>query len=268
MKKKITLVGAADSLGVPYTRDNIAHEGFYEMLEKDLRRCFELTSINCFHMSTNNDNKYIRKLVLEDLTLADVKQSQDKMLRKCKYSGIYPFLELPKSFLGYYKAEDVDKEIVVRDCIRNGKAIFIYSAFVNDLLKARGLSLFKLLNSQKLKRELTKVDIKPVINELKGNLEILFSLNSEMELYIVGLFVPTRIKRIRKGLADFVKMVNREFEKVAVEYEGKVFVVNNENLSEECFNDIDFHPNRKGHEKMYENLSRVVSSNFCNKADN
>lgn len=33
-----------------------------------------------------------------------------------------------------------------------------------------------------------------------------------------------------------------------------VTFVNNDNLSSEDFNNIDFHPNKKGHEKIYRNF--------------
>lgn len=151
MKKNLVLIGAADSIGVPYTRDNHNHMVFFEMIEETLAQEYNITTINCFHMSSNNDNHYIESLISNDISLFEIKDSQNKMLKKCKYSGIYPYLELPKNFLNYYKPKEEDKQIIIKEYIKNNDTIFIYSAFVNDLLKSQKLSLFKLLRPGKIK---------------------------------------------------------------------------------------------------------------------
>lgn len=252
--KRIVLIGGVDSIGVPYSRDNKKHVGFFEMLEEHLQKDNEVTTINCFHMSTNNDNKYIKRILTEDITLYDVKISQNAMLKKCKYSGIYPFLEMPKSFLEHYQVNEDDKNIMVKDILKNNEAIFVYSAFVNDLLKSRNLSLFKLLNPQKINKELKSVNIDFVLEGMEENVVNLIKLNRKIKIYIIGLFIPTKINLIRDSLKDFIISVNKEFKKIADKYPKNVIFVNNENLVYEDFNNIDFHPNKKGHLKIYNNL--------------
>ena len=121
MKKNLVLIGAADSIGVPYTKDNYDHKVFFEMIEKELFKKYNVISINCFHMSTNNDNRYIDSLISNDISLLDIKNSQNQMLKKCKYSGIYPYLELPKHFLNHYKTNDADEKIIVKNYIKNNE---------------------------------------------------------------------------------------------------------------------------------------------------
>ena len=77
--KKIFLIGAADSIGVPYSRDNKSHQGFFEMIEEELSKKYNVTTINCFHMSTNNDNQYINKIINSNISLSDIKNSQNQM---------------------------------------------------------------------------------------------------------------------------------------------------------------------------------------------
>ncbi len=253
MKKKLVLVGAADSIGVPYTKDNQDKKDFFEMIEEKLSEKYDITSINCFHMSTNNDNKYIYRLIFDNVSLLDIKNSQNQMLKKCKYSGIYPYLELPRSFLKHYKISNGDEKIIVKDYIRNDNTIFIYSAFVNDLLKSKNLSLFKLLRPGKIKKELKKINIDNVIGDLENNIENLITINPKIRIFIIGLFVPTKILYIRNNLKEFIYSVNEIFSKISEKYDN-VTLVNNDNLSVEDFNNIDFHPNRKGHEKIYYNF--------------
>ena len=70
MKKRIVLIGAADSIGVPYSKDNYDNKGFFEMIEQYLSSNYEVVTINCFHMSTNNDNKYIIKIINNNILTA------------------------------------------------------------------------------------------------------------------------------------------------------------------------------------------------------
>lgn len=260
MKKNLLLIGAADSIGVPYTKDNPDHKGFFEMIDRELSKEYNVISINCFHMSTNNDNRYIDSLISNDISLLDIKNSQNQMLKKCKYSGIYPYLELPKNFLNHYKINDVDEKIIVKNYIKNNDTIFIYSAFVNDLLKSKNLSLFKLLRPGKIKKDLRKINIDRILYDLERNIEKLIDINSSIKIYVIGLFVPTRIPYIRKSLDEFISSINREFYKISKKYDN-VILVNNDDLSVEDFNNIDFHPNRKGHEKIYHNFIKQYKNN-------
>lgn len=252
---KICLVGGVDSIGVPYTRDNKGHIGFYELIEEKLLKDNEVISLNCFHMSTNNDNEYVRTLLTHDITLGEVRKSQNEMLKKCKYSGLYPYLELPKHFLGFYK-NDGNDELIVRDCIKKHDTVFIYSAFVNDLLKKYELSLFKLLRPGKIQQELKDVDLSEVLMDIRENLELIHALNPGTQVYIIGLFVPTKVPYVRRSLYNFILHVDQELKYIARQHEN-VHFVDNSNLEPWDFNDIDFHPNRCGHEKIYENFMKV-----------
>ena len=260
MKENLVFIGAADSIGVPYTKDNSDHKGFFEMIEQELFKEYNVISINCFHMSTNNDNRYIDCLISNDISLLDIKNTQNQMLKKCKYSGIYPYLELPKNFLNHYQTTEEDEKIMVKDYIKNNNTIFIYSAFVNDLLKSKNLSLFKLLRPGKIKKELRKINIDKILYDLEKNIEKLININPSIKIYVIGLFVPTKIPYIRKSLREFISNINGNFYKISKKYDN-VILVNNDNLSIEDFNNIDFHPNRKGHEKIYHNFIKQYKSN-------
>lgn len=260
MKKNLVLIGASDSIGVPYTKDNYDHKGFFEMIEKELLKKYNVISINCFHMSTNNDNRYIDSLISNDISLLDIKNSQNQMLKKCKYSGIYPYLELPKHFLNHYKTNDADEKIIVKNYIKNNDTIFIYSAFVNDLLKSKNLSLFKLLRPGKIEKELRKVNIDSVLHDLEKNIEKLITTNPNIKIFIIGLFIPTKISYIRKSLKEFIFNVNNSFKKIS-EKNDNVILINNDNLSAEDFNNIDFHPNKNGHTKIYHNFIEEYKKN-------
>lgn len=250
---KLVLIGAADSIGVPYTKDNHNHQGFFEMISEHLSLKNEVIQINCFHMSTNNDNHYITKILTSPISLKDIKTSQNKMLKKCKYSGLYPYLEIPKNFLDYYKINKNDDKIIIKETIKKHKTIFIYSAFINDLLKSKNLSLFKLLKPGRIKKELEEINIEFIFKKIEKNITTLITINPNIEIYIIGLFIPTKIPYIRKNTQNFIKQINTYLNNLSIQYKN-VFFVNNENLLPEDFNNIDFHPNKNGHRKIYHNF--------------
>lgn len=256
MKKKIVLVGACDSIGVPYTKDNTHNQGFFEMIEEYLSTKYEVMTINCFHMSTFNDNKYIDYLITNEVSLYDIKNSQNAMLKKCKYSGIYPYLELPKKYLNHYKINDNDKNICVKNAIQDNNTFFIYSAFINDLLKSQKLSLFKLLRPGKIKKELKNVNYDNILIKLEENIQKLIKLNPNIKIFIVGLFVPTKIKFIRNNLEIFINSVNLQMKNILSKYPNVIFV--NNTLESSHFNNVDFHPNKKGHDKIYRNFIEAL----------
>ena len=254
--KKLILIGGVDSIGVPYTKDNKNNQGFFELIEKRLKKEYDLTTINCFHMACYNDNDYITNLITQEKTIEEIKEGQNKMLKKCKHAGVYPYLEIPKSFLNHYLIEKEDKNTYFIESIKRNQVIFIYSAFVNDLLKNQKLSLFKLLRPCRIKQELNNVNITPILKKIEKNIQTLFKLNKEMKIYIVGLFIPTRVSYIRKNLKSLILEINNSLAKLSEKYDNVIFI-NNENLCKDDFNNIDFHPNKKGHEKIFANFINV-----------
>lgn len=256
MRKDLFLVGASDSIGVPYARDNVEHQGFFEMIADYFRINYNVVAANCFHMSTYNDNKYISQLIHQDISLYKIKVTQNQMLETCKYSGVYPYIELPKSFLNHYSPTEDDNAIIIRKYIEKYKTIFVYSAFTNDLLKSYGLSLFKLLRPGKIKSSLKIADTDVVFRELCDNISSLIKLNSNIEIYLIGLFVPTKIPYVRKNLSGFIARVNKIFREIADDNEN-VYFIDNSNLDKRDFNNIDFHPNKNGHTKIYRNFIDV-----------
>lgn len=115
------------------------------------------------------------------------------------------------------------------------------------------MSLFKLLKPGKIEKELKKTNIDSIIYDLEKNIDKLITLNPNIKIFIIGLFVPTKITYIRKSLKEFILNVNFIFKKISLRYDN-VILINNDNLSKEDFNNIDFHPNKKGHTKIYNNF--------------
>ncbi len=256
---KLFLIGGTDSIGVPYTKDNKTNSGFFEQIENFLSNHFEVTTFNFFHMSTYNTNSFILECLKKNYSLAEIKVQQNQMLRKCKYSGFYPYLELPKNFLNFYKIQEQDYTIKIKEQLINNKnVIFLYSAGVNDFLKYNKSSLFKMFSPRNIKNNLKELDtiLENCFQDIYKNISYIHKLNKDCKIYLVGLFYPTNLKYIRKRLKFPIDSFNDKLKNMGKNYKN-VYFIENSNLSKGDFCNIDFHPNSKGHKKIYENFLKA-----------
>ncbi len=231
-------------------------------------------------MSTYNTNSFILECLKKNYSLAEIKVQQNQMLRKCKYSGVYPYLELPKSFLNFYKIQEQDYTIKIKEQLINNKnTIFLYSAGVNDFLKYNKSSLFKMFSPRKIEdderkcqvfsyntkrdtpsyqqyEELLDTILENCLKDIYKNIAYIHKLNKDCKIYLVGLFYPTNLKYIRKRLKFPIDSFNNKLKNMCKNYKN-VYFIENSNLSKGDFCNIDFHPNSKGHKKIYENFLKV-----------
>lgn len=258
---KLFLVGGNDSIGVPYSRDNKNHIGFFELIYEEFSKKYEVIPFSFFHMSTYNTNSFIYEYLNQNYSLKEVKERQSRMLKKCKYSGLYPFIELPKKFLGFYEINEIDETIRIQDYLIRNKSIFIYSAGANDFLKHNQSSLFQMLFPNNIKNNLKSMEkvIEQCLLDMRRNITYILSLNNTCEVYVIGLFYPTNLSYIRKRLKDSIDLFNKMVESLCSEFEN-VYFVDNSNLVKGDFNNIDFHPNKRGHQKIYQNFMKTYGN--------
>ncbi len=259
--ENLFLIGGTDSLGVPYTRDNKTNTGFYELISQYLSKEFHVIEFNFFHMSTYNTNSFLLNCIQKNYSLEKIKVQQNEMLKKCKYSGIYPFIEMPKHFLNFYKINKKDRSFYIKDELIKNKTIFLYSAGVNDFLKHNKSSLFQMLFPNNIKNNLKDMDafLNHCIEDIQKNITYITKLNKNCAIYLVGLFYPTKLSYIKNRLKAPIDSFNTKLKSLCNQFQN-VYFTDNSNLSKEDFNNIDFHPNRKGHQKIYQNFVKIYQN--------
>lgn len=270
---KVYLIGGVDSFGVPYTRDNKNHISFFDILDKYLNeKGIETTKIDMFSMSTPyNDTDYINELLENDITLEAIHNNQVSSIDICRKSGFFQHIKLPKTTKQLYNnLNEQEKNTSLKEIIKNNKVIFIYSCGANDFLKSMSTDLAKLLNPKKLK-EVTSPDniaekIALIINKIKNNINMLIALNPNIEIYIIGIPIPTRVKYIRKTLIEPLKQYNIALKKLCTDYNQIYYVDNygldnNDKLTKKDMAHVDWHPNKMGQEKLGNNLCQTVLTN-------
>lgn len=260
MKNNVYLIGGVDSFGVPYTRDNknnINHlkEVYSFLIEQGIN----LTLIDMYSMSKYNDTTYINYLLDQNINLYKIKENQIESIDLCRKSGIFQFIQLPKKTKQLYELNDSYKEQTLTDIIKNNEIIFIYSCGINDFLKNMNTNLAKLLNTKNMEKAFKDLEnsIVLIINKINENIKKLIKLNNNIEIYVMGIYTPTRVKYIRNYVTVPINLYNIALKKLCEKYEN-VHFIDNSNLDKTNMAHVDWHPNYTGQRKMGENIIEEI----------
>lgn len=256
MANNIYLIGGVDSFGVPYTRDNknnINHlsEVFKFLVEQGI----EPIMIDMYSMHKYNDTDYINYLLDKDINLYQIKENQIESIDLCRNSGIFQFIQLPKKAKQLYKLNSEDKKQVLIDIIKDNEIIFIYSCGINDFLKNMDTDLAKLLNPKNMEEAFKDLEktILLIINKIEKNIKKLIEINKGIEIYVMGIYIPTRVKYIRNSVRQPINLYNIALQALCEKYEN-VHFIDNSNLDKINMAHIDWHPNYTGQKLMGENI--------------
>lgn len=259
---KINLVGGVDSFGVAYTRDNKEHIGHLDVVRKYLEEeGYSVSFLDMYSMSTYNNTSYINDILDSNLSIYDIKTNQRNSIELCRQSGIFQFIQLPKSTVELYQASEDDRDVGVRDFISSDKTIFVYSCGVNDFLKMMGTDLGKMIFPKNMKAAFDRIEesVETVIGMIRSNLRQLVEINPDIEIYVMGIFTPTKYGYIRKLVGPPIELFNIALAELCNEYDC-VHYIDNSNLAVSDMAAVDWHPNADGQRKMGENIIKKMKS--------
>lgn len=263
MKKDTYLIGGIDSFGVPYTRDNKNNINHLKVVFDFFKENIDnLKMIDMYSMSTYNDTDYLSSILKDNTSLYEIKQNQRKSITLCRNSGIFQFIQLPDKTRELYHLNDNDKNEKIVDILSNNNIAFIYSCGVNDFLKNMDTNLAKMLNTKEMARSFENIDatIKLVIDKIENNIKALLKINPELELYIMSIYTPTRVKYIRKRVQYPIELYNEALKQLCSKYE-QVYFIDNSNLTKDNMAHVDWHPNLSGQLLMGQNIITGMKNN-------
>lgn len=209
-KSKVLLIGGIDSIGVPYTRDNKDRINHLKVVKNFLIEKFdEIQLIDMYCMNKYNTTSYIHELLTENYSLSTIRRNQKQSIDLCRKSGIFQFIQLPKSMKEYYEESKEYDEIIISEEIKENNTIFIYTCGANDFLTRMGTNLGELIFHKKMDEALIGIDtiVNEVVDKIRGNVEELKKLNNNIEIYVLGIYIPTKYSYIRDKVTPPIELL-------------------------------------------------------------
>lgn len=262
MSKDISLIGGINSFGVPYTRDNRKHLSHFHVVEKYLKDLsYNVTSMDMYSMSKYNTTKVLDDYLEKNISYAKIKNNQAEGIDVCRTKGFFQWLQLSPKTSKLYKVQEKDKKIYLTDELKKN-SIFIYSCGANDFFEIMNTDLRKLLRISEMNKVFQNINfsISKIIFKIKQNIDRITKYNSKVEIYLLGLYLPTNVSYIRKRTTTPIALFNKELAKLCVSYKN-VYFVDNSNLTKKDMAPIDWHPNAKGQKMIGENIIKSIEEN-------
>ena len=272
-KNKLLIIGLNDSQGVD-TTFKVYKKSFMWYVRKELDRrkikyemfdCFSLFFNKTYYIKTffkhNIDKKSIRLLQIHGNIMALKKIMIDYSLPKfiSNIRNVYR--------LTYPKVKHNKR--LTTELKNSTKPFIIYSSGANDLMKLIGTDPFSVTRHYKRRdkkpnfyyslNQATKFElVDDVICQIKDNLNLINSYNSNAIIFVLGAYIPTTLKNEKMRIfRDLIKRYNNKLERICVEHKA-IYIDTNEIGEKYSRKKYSFHISTKGHRE----LSKILINNI------
>ena len=274
--KNVEIFCGVSSLGMPFTKENKNHIGYYDILVETMKsKGYNVSGFN-FSRLNKNHTWDLESNLNEDKSLAYIKSLQIKSIDDLRNTNKLFKLVVPKKYKESFKIKPADNDDTLKTLYVNAEnPIFIYSAGPNDFftyIKAGPVEL----TDENVRAKLPK-DIRPILEQCISNVEknwqLLHQLNPNVKIYSLSYYYSPLYDKIQKLIYLQEKMKNRN--KKYINKFMKVINLYNEMLLrasekydyvEHC--DItflkdycapmDFHPNTTGNQLIADTLLKKI----------
>jgi len=230
--KEIFLVGALDSLGVPYTKDNNEMKSYIELTGDALKASG--INLTYFNMSSLGRNKTweLQKILNRDYTIGQYnkwnKNASRFVIEGRRTDESWPYPTNPKFIDKFYENIPTPDIHITSKLSQIEAPIFLYSCGgmnirkylnINSEMTAKDMLLCArevLLRCIKHIKQ-TKMDVDNIINQIR-------SLNPNMEIYVLGVYAMLDDQRLRDLVFPLVNLYNYELNKVIAPYDNCHYV--------------------------------------------
>lgn len=253
-----------NSVGVPFTRDNKKHIGYYDIIIDNLRRNYDVTGYNISSLSKNCTWDFM-KILDENISILQVRNLQIYGYNKLRDANFLFKLVVPKRFqdvMRFDSSEDIGFRTVVE---KSGNPIFLYNGGQNDFFSFIQAGPVELLNRKvrnSLPDNLENLVLKSIDN-VEQNWLALHGVNSNIQILSYGFYYSPLFDKINglikvqnffardnmrydNGFKYMIDLYNNLLCDRANKYDF-VHYVSLEFVENYC-SIMDFHPNAKGNE--------------------
>lgn len=259
---EIFMVGALDSLGVPYTIDNIEMKSFVELVVDEMKR--NGININYVNLCSLGRNKTweLEKILESDYTIEKYvkfnKAASEFVIQGKRTDESWNFPTNPKFTENYY-SNIVNGEYKITTELRKvQKPIFLYScggmnirSYLNittdnpDIGKIAKEVIFRCVKHIRQ----TEKDVESCINKI-------LSLNPSMEIYVLGVYAMLDNQVARDLVFPLVNLYNSRLNKIISKYEQVHYIdiVNVKNMVAPN----DMHPTFEGQKYIAKQIIKCM----------
>lgn len=230
--KEVFMVGALDSMGVPYTADNIELKSFVELTAEALEKQeINITYVNLCSLGRNKTWE-LEKIIERDYTVSEyIKQNQlasDFVISRKRQDEDWTFPTNPNFVTKYYQIPEYSNLHITAALRETTTPIFLYSCGGMNIR-----SYFK------IKTEMTPQVILDIAKEVLFNarkhiiqtkkdiddcLTLISNLNPNMEIYVLGVYAMLDNQTLRNLVTPFVEWYNSELQKVLKKHPNAHYV--------------------------------------------
>lgn len=278
--ERIDLFCGISSLGMPNTTDNKENYGYFDYIKDYLKsKNFEVNGIN-FSSLDHNYTWDLEKIFKMNYYLSQIRDIQIHSIENLRNTNLLFKLVVPKAYQEKLKKMKSNERI--GDIYKEAqKPIFLYSTGINDMFVFMKAGPVELLN-KKTRRDIgNQLDtfINQAILNIKNNLSFLINLNSQVSIYVLGVYNSTVLKildqiykiqdigivnnPLPKNLLFYIQnKFNADLEELCNDFPN-VHFIDLASLNISCAK-MDFHPSKEGNIVIGEEIVKNLETTYFN----
>lgn len=274
--KNVEIFCGVSSLGMPFTKENKNHIGYYDIIVEAMKsKGYNVSGFN-FSRLNKNHTWDLESNLNEDKSLAYIKSLQVKSIDDLRNTNILFKLVVPKKYKESFKINSKDNDNTLKSLYVNAEnPIFIYSAGPNDFftyIKAGPVEL----TDENVRAKLPK-DIRPILEQCISNVEknwqLLHQLNPNVKIYSLSyyysplydkiqklIYLQEKVKnRNKKYINKFMEVINL-YNELLLEASKKYDYVEHCDITflKDYCAPMDFHPNTTGNQLIADILLKKI----------
>ena len=213
--KNIEVFCGVSSLGLPFTKDNKEHKGYYDMVIQGLEELGY--NVSGFNMSRLNKNHTwdLEENLVNNRTLEYIKFLQIKSIDDLREKNALFKFVVPSSFKDTIQINKSDRGTTLRFLIESAEnPVFIYNGGPNDFFTFIQAGPVELMDA-KVREKLPK-DIKPflqqAVNNAERNWQLLHNLNPNIKIFSLSYYYSPLYDKIQNIIYLQEKVKNKNYE--------------------------------------------------------
>ena len=285
--KNVDLICGISSIGMPFTKDNKKHIGYYDLVKEYLMSVGY--NVNGYNISSLNRNNTwdLKRLLEKNYNLYKVRNIQIKSIDVLRKTNFLFKLVVPKNIKGKFAPTENDKKIFLSEIIKKSEnPIFLYSTGHNDFFMYLGAGPVEMMDSKKILSIYENIEdaLLKMKNNIEENINMLVNLNESMTIYVLSSYYAPIFKLFKNVIKYQNKILKREskYEDIMayfVDYYNKILFEISKNfenvhyidcgfITNYCAN-FDFHPTKIGNELIARKIiEQIDEKNLYIRYDN